>query len=124
MGLTKTQEKRRRWNAAHPEQRKAAGKKERDSLRLQVLVAYGGRCACCGESRAALLAIDHVGGLPPEGRSHAGPYLFYRWLRRNGFPPGFQVLCFNCNHAKGPGPGECLCRSLPTVQELSDAANQ
>lgn len=27
---------------------------------------------------------------------------FYRWLKNNGFPKkDFQLLCFNCNCAKG-----------------------
>jgi hypothetical protein len=24
-----------------------------------------------------------------------------RWLRKNGFPKGFRVLCHNCNFAHG-----------------------
>lgn len=26
---------------------------------------------------------------------------FYEWLRRKNYPGGFQVLCHNCNAAKG-----------------------
>ena len=25
----------------------------------------------------------------------------YDWLKKNNFPPGFQVLCGSCNFAKG-----------------------
>ena len=25
------------------------------------------------------------------------------WLKREGFPPGFQILCHNCNWAKSRG---------------------
>jgi len=25
----------------------------------------------------------------------------YSWLRTNGYPPGYQVLCITCNMAKG-----------------------
>ena len=27
----------------------------------------------------------------------------YRWLRGNGFPEGFQILCLSCNDSKGTG---------------------
>jgi hypothetical protein len=30
-----------------------------------------------------------------------GGVRFYSWLRRNNYPEGYQVLCFNCNIAKG-----------------------
>lgn len=26
---------------------------------------------------------------------------FYKWLEHNHFPPGFRVLCHNCNQARG-----------------------
>lgn len=26
---------------------------------------------------------------------------FYVWLKKNNYPPGFQILCYNCNCAKG-----------------------
>ncbi len=78
---------------------------QRDALRLEVLHAYGGVCACCGESEVAFLCIDHVHGggnkhrreLKESGRSGS----LYYWLRSTGYPEGFQVLCHNCNFAKG-----------------------
>jgi hypothetical protein len=27
----------------------------------------------------------------------------YRWLRDNGLPVGFQILCLSCNDSKGTG---------------------
>jgi hypothetical protein len=72
------------------------------ALKLKIFEAYGGaRCACCGDTHLAFLSIDHING---DGALHRktvpGP-LLYPWLRRNNFPPGFQVLCRNCNWAKG-----------------------
>jgi hypothetical protein len=40
-------------------------------------------------------------------RQIGGCGYFYRWLRKNGFPPGFQVLCYNCNQGKALGGGVC-----------------
>jgi ribosomal protein L40E len=31
----------------------------------------------------------------------------YRWLVKNGFPAGFQVLCRNCNWGKHANDGVC-----------------
>ena len=36
---------------------------------------------------------------------------FYRWLKRNNFPEGFQVLCFNCNCGKEINKGVCPHKS-------------
>jgi hypothetical protein len=27
----------------------------------------------------------------------------HRWLRDNGFPEGFRILCLSCNDSKGTG---------------------
>ncbi len=80
----------------------------RRRLRSEVMAAYGGEhpaCKCCGEDIDQFLAIDHLdGGGNAHRRSIYGTATagdrFYRWLRDNGFPPGFQILCHNCNFAK------------------------
>lgn len=74
--------------------------------RVAALEAYGNACSCCGEKRYEFLAIDHIDG---SGGAHrralfgrnAGGAAFYRWLRVNGYPAGFRVLCHNCNMAIG-----------------------
>lgn len=69
-------------------------------IKLQVISHYGGRCAVCGEATLAFLTIDHIEG---EGRKHINKIVgggFYRWLIKNNFPPGYQVLCFNHNWIK------------------------
>ncbi len=100
-------------------------------LRLQVLEAYGGTppsCACCGVAHLEFLAIDHVGGGGNAHRKAIGatkPIDMCRWLKRNGFPPGFRVLCHNCNSALGhygycphgllPGEDAPLPEDIPTA---------
>jgi hypothetical protein len=72
-------------------------------LRLQALKAYSGEipsCACCGELEIPFLALDHMDGKGAEHRRQIGTSIYY-WTKINGYPPGFQVLCHNCNLAKG-----------------------
>jgi hypothetical protein len=72
--------------------------------RLRVLTHYSGgsmRCACCGEGEIEFLGIDHVNGDGAQHRREVRPSAIYRWLIKHKFPPGIQVLCHNCNLAKG-----------------------
>lgn len=77
--------------------------------------AYGGVCACCGEDRLYFLSIDHVagdGGAERKGNGNRGGAAFYNQLRKEGYPQNgkYQVLCFNCNLAKG-SKLECPCQN-------------
>lgn len=81
-------------------------------LRIEILDAYGApTCNCCKETfDYEFLHIDHVNGggnehkrgLTKRNTTNVGDTLLY-WLRNNGYPAGFQVLCANCNMAKGAG---------------------
>lgn len=61
-------------------------------------------CKCCGERELKFLAIDHINGgggkERRETRSRGGTKT-YRMLKQNNYPSGYQVLCHNCNMAKG-----------------------
>jgi len=74
----------------------------KDRLRDQTFKAYGGHCVCCGETNYAFLTIDHIkgGGRKQRNELKRSGVMFYAWLRRQGFPAGYQTLCFNCNSAK------------------------
>ncbi len=74
----------------------------RDRLIVEVMNAYGGCvCRCCGENEVAFLSIDHVNGGGRKHRAVDKTGDIYSWLKRSKFPEGFQVLCMNCNWAKG-----------------------
>jgi hypothetical protein len=74
-------------------------------LRQDALDAYGNKCACCGEATPEFLGIDHVNNDGEAHRAELKGYgrSIYRWLRMQGFPQDgrFQLLCHNCNVAKG-----------------------
>jgi hypothetical protein len=83
-------------------------RRTKDKLRDEVFRAYGGYCcACCGETERRFLSIDHVNGGGQRHRKAIGGGSLYTWLRVNGFPPGFQVLCHNCNLGKTLNRGIC-----------------
>lgn len=75
-----------------------------------VLQHYGGACACkgCGISDVRCLVLDHINGKGTQHRISLGNRgrgsTFYSWLIKNNYPEGLQVLCANCNMAKGAGP--------------------
>lgn len=77
-----------------------------------VFTAYGGyKCSCCGETEPMFLSIDHVHNDGAKERK-SGLYrgsgsAFYQWLRKNGFPSGYQVLCMNCQIGKHKNGGLC-----------------
>lgn len=80
-----------------------ANQRHRRRLKLEVIQAYGGQCACCDEQGLDFLHLDHVNGGGKQHRKSlaANPGEFYPTLRKLGFPndPPLRVLCGNCNHA-------------------------
>lgn len=88
------------------------------NLRNEMLDHYGHSCTCCGFSQDIkvmghyFLQIDHTHG---GGRKHlreiglkAGGMAFWKWLRRNNYPPGYRTLCAGCNASIEPGESKCL----------------
>jgi hypothetical protein len=49
------------------------------------------------------LAIDHINGRGRAERGKMGRYgdSLYKWLRKEGYPEGYRVLCHNCDGALG-----------------------
>lgn len=85
------------------EQRRQSGMR----LKQDVMNAYGGKCQCCGEYRFSMMTIDHIheNGAAHRNELNGGfgrdkSVDFYRWLKFENFPSGFQVLCYNCNISK------------------------
>ena len=91
-------------------------KKQYELLRIEVLIKLCGgtpHCQCpgCKVQIIEFLNIDHVRGdgakhrrdmgvRRVQGQRIGGRAIIY-WLRENNYPKGFQVLCANCNKAKG-----------------------
>jgi hypothetical protein len=74
--------------------------------RIEILTHYGNgvaKCAMCGIGDMRVLTIDHINGGGEKHRKSinikAG-HEFYRWLKVNSYPNGYQVLCANCQWIK------------------------
>jgi hypothetical protein len=78
-------------------------------MRQEVLDRYGRECACCGESIEMFLCVDHVNGGGNQHRKEigVGSVRLYSWLKQNGWPDEFQILCCNCNAGKYKNGGVC-----------------
>lgn len=83
-----------------PEEYRIAYKKWSWKYKIDCINIYGGKCACCGEKEPKFLAIDHIAGNGNSHRKEIKKNKIYLWLKRMGYPQGFQVLCHNCNMAK------------------------
>ena len=72
-----------------------------DYLKQLVISHYGGRCAICGETHLSFLCIDHINndGFKCKENARFGTGL-YCSIIREGFPSGYQVLCWNHNWLK------------------------
>jgi hypothetical protein len=104
---------------------RADGTQRSRDMRAAVLLAYGGEspgCICCGEQTRAFLTLDHVNNGGRAHRREKGNQGVYHELRKAGYPAGFQILCFNCNLARGlygSCPHQVTCQELlqPITQE-------
>jgi len=91
------------------------------NLKMELIAAYGGKCACpgCNESRWEFMTLDHIYG---DGAEHKRRLktsrMVYREVRKLGYPKDrYRLLCFNCNCCRG-SMGYC-----PHEREVQHAHN-
>ena len=102
------------------------GKVSRVRLKTEMFGYYcDGKIKCkhCGEDEIGLLTIDHVNGGGNKHRKENGingaGYNFYCLLKRNNYPNGFQVLCWNCQFKKRLKE---IAPANPTKRQMQKAA--
>ncbi len=116
MAMTSS-ERMRLWRDRHP----GIDKINNTMVRREVLTHYGnGKCACaiCGFSDIRALSIDHIEqrginekAARVKGEKTGTALMFYRKLRRDGYPKGYQTLCMNCQWIKRDINRECFQHS-------------
>lgn len=98
----------------HKERMKAYGRRYHQEhskqTKIEVLTYYGdGKLACiwCGFDNVLALSIDHIDGSGKQHRREMGLVgnRFYRWLKQQSYPKGYQTLCMNCQFIKRAIPG-------------------
>jgi len=82
----------------------------------QVLDHYNNICSCCNITIKEFLTVDHINGGGKAHRKSIGGAI-YKWLIKNKFPSGFQLLCYNCNFAKGH---YIVCPHIKDEEFISD----
>lgn len=100
---------RRDWCRGNRERTCVIRKRCYEKCKRDVLEHYSNgtlKCRCCGENIYAFLTIDHING---DGQKHRKEIRarIHSWLRRNHYPKGYQVLCFNCNCGRSVNHGIC-----------------
>lgn len=98
----------------HLKSQRDAAKQRTKQLRIEAIEHYCNgsiKCQCpkCDVTDIRFLTIDHINGdgnthrrdLSKSKKSNPGSSRIYSWLKQHNYPDGFQILCFNCNCAKG-----------------------
>jgi hypothetical protein len=103
----------------HKEQILADMKRHRTKIVLDVINAYGGKCACCGETNLMFLTLDHVNNDGKEYRKHSKDrYKEYRRAIEDNYPDNLQVLCYNCNCGKSRNGGICPHKQSDSIRRI------
>ena len=105
-------ERKRRWGREHMARRARL-------ITTQVFGHYSTgtfQCACCGQFEREFLTVDHVGGngnkMSRESGIPRGGFPLYFWLFKNRYPPGFEIVCMNCNLSRAKHGGLCRHRMV------------
>ncbi len=122
-----------RRTAAYREWNDKYGKKlqriRREATRKEVLSHYGGKCACCGYAdlgkkvihndgySQGFLQIDHIAGGGHKDIRQGNQ--IYGWLKRQGYPSGYRVLCAGCNASMDVGGEKCALSHLTVASSPS-----
>ena len=75
----------------------------RQLQKVNALTHYGGgklACVKCGYGDIRALSIDHINGEGHKHRQLIKGSNIYVWLRKNGYPEGYQTLCMRCQWIK------------------------
>jgi len=87
---------------------RAATKRYRAKLKIEAVAAYGGQCQCCGETELEFLTLDHVHGGGARHRRETKNSPGWLVAKKEGYPPKYRLLCWNCNSSAFRGGGICV----------------
>jgi 5-methylcytosine-specific restriction endonuclease McrA len=90
---------RKLWEE-NPELVRKKQREYRQAVRERTILAYGGKCKCCGETELKFLSFDHIDGGGSKERKRLCSASFCFPVRKTT-RKDIQILCHNCNQAKG-----------------------
>lgn len=109
------QQSKKEWNTNNREQVKQKQREKNHQNRKIIIEHYSNGsmcCSCCGEKEYVFLTIDHINGGGTQHRKEVPASNLARWLIKNNFPNGYDVLCFNCNCGKHKNGGICPHKNI------------
>ena len=94
--------KRALWRKNNKERTRKYDRTMGKRVKHEVLTHYSDKnyasCVDCEEWDIRCLSIDHING---GGKKHipevGGGRAMYYWLKRKGYPKGYDTVCMNCN---------------------------
>ncbi len=104
----KNPEKVKAWRLAGAEKLRVDNGVRRNELRIETFTRYGPdqklQCSWigCDVTDPDMLVLDHINDDGAQQRKNGcgRGWNFYRWLKKQNFPDGYQTLCCNHNHKK------------------------
>lgn len=103
----------RRYYWKHKERIRIKQKSDRLQQKLTVFNHYTQnslRCMCdcqCQEKNITMLTVDHINSDGYLERRKQARADYYSSIIRKGFPPTYQILCWNCNIGRAHNGGIC-----------------
>lgn len=94
------------YRQTHKEELYEKNRAKKRNLKIKALTHYGKNklaCVRCGFVDIRALSIDHINGEGYKHRKIGKAKLgssFYRQLKDQGYPEGYQTLCMNCQWIK------------------------
>lgn len=108
--LAKRRANRHKVAKFQPEKARAQYLRKYRSVRRRAMALLGDRCACCRETLATMLEIDHIhndGNIERKTNGWSQSAILKRILRMEDPRSRYQILCANCNKSKFRNGGQC-----------------
>ena len=107
--LPKVKQQKREWKKKHIHTPEYLFNRRRnqEQCKMDCFFIYSDgymKCKKCGYENISALTLDHINndGAKERKQFKLAGYgsTFFRYLKQNNFPDGYQVLCRNCNWEK------------------------
>lgn len=102
---------------------------KQNNERREVIYWYSNglmECSSCGEKHIEFLCVDHINNNGSVHRKEmgSGGNRIYKYLIKNNFPDGYQILCNNCNYLKEYNKDKILSTTTYAVTMRSQRSNR